>query len=47
MPNRALLTAATGMQVQQQNVDNIANNIANSSTVGFKRALVDSGDPPV
>ncbi len=37
MPNRALLTAATGMQVQQQNVDNIANNLANSSTVGFKR----------
>ena len=44
MPNRALLTAATGMQVQQQNVDNIANNIANASTVGFKRARLEFQD---
>ncbi|MEJ7713721.1 MAG: flagellar hook-basal body complex protein [Pyrinomonadaceae bacterium] len=34
--SRALYTAATGMQVQQHNVDNIANNLANASTVGFK-----------
>jgi flagellar basal-body rod protein FlgG len=44
MPNRALLTAATGMQVQQQNVDNIANNIANASTVGFKRTRLEFQD---
>ncbi|HQU86055.1 MAG TPA: flagellar basal-body rod protein FlgG [Pyrinomonadaceae bacterium] len=44
MPSRALLTAATGMQVQQQNVDNIANNLANSSTVGFKRTRLEFQD---
>ena len=44
MPNRALLTAATGMQVQQQNVDNIANNLANSSTAGFKRTRLEFQD---
>lgn len=44
MPNRALLTAATGMQVQQQNVDNIANNLANASTVGFKRSRLEFQD---
>lgn len=44
MPNRALLTAATGMQVQQQNVDNIANNLANASTVGFKRTRLQFQD---
>jgi flagellar basal-body rod protein FlgG len=42
--NRALHTAATGMMVQQQNVDNIANNLANSSTVGFKRARLEFQD---
>jgi flagellar basal-body rod protein FlgG len=44
MPNRALLTAATGMQVQQQNVDNIANNLANASTTGFKRTRLEFQD---
>src|SRR5882757_6840274 len=44
MPNTALLTAATGMQVQQQNVDNIANNLANASTVGFKRTRLEFQD---
>ena len=44
MPNRALLTAATGMQVQQQNLDNIANNLANASTVGFKRTRLEFQD---
>ncbi|MEZ5425368.1 MAG: flagellar basal-body rod protein FlgG [Pyrinomonadaceae bacterium] len=44
MPNRALLTAATGMQVQQQNVDNIANNLANASTVGYKRSRIEFQD---
>ena len=38
---RALFTAATGMQAQQLNVDVIANNLANVSTVGFKKARSD------
>lgn len=33
---RALYTAATGMTSQQLNLDNIANNLANSSTTGFQ-----------
>ena len=41
---RALFTAATGMQVQQLNVDNIAHNLANASTVGFKRSRLDFED---
>jgi flagellar basal-body rod protein FlgG len=41
---RALQTAATGMQAQQQNVDNIANNLANASTVGFKRTRLEFQD---
>lgn len=44
MPSRALLTAATGMQAQQQNVDNIANNLANASTYGFKRSRIEFQD---
>lgn len=35
---RAFYTAASGMQAQQLNVDNIANNLANVNTSGFKRA---------
>jgi len=42
--SQALYTAATGMQTQQRNLDNIANNIANSSTVGFKRARLEFQD---
>ncbi len=42
--SRALHTAATGMQAQQQNVDNIANNLANASTVGFKRTRLEFQD---
>jgi flagellar basal-body rod protein FlgG len=34
---RALYTAATGMSAQQMNLDNVANNLANSSTAGFRR----------
>ena len=34
---RALYTAATGMGAQQMNLDNVANNLANSSTAGFRR----------
>lgn len=33
---RALFSAASGMNAQQMNVDNIANNLANSNTAGFK-----------
>lgn len=33
---RALYTAASGMNAQQMNLDNIANNLANSSTTGFQ-----------
>jgi flagellar basal-body rod protein FlgG len=33
---RALYSAASGMTAQQLNVDNIANNLANANTVGFK-----------
>jgi flagellar basal-body rod protein FlgG len=32
---RSLYTAASGMTAQQLNLDNIANNLANSSTAGF------------
>ena len=33
---RALYSAASGMTAQQMNVDNIANNLANANTAGFK-----------
>ena len=33
---RSLWTAATGMIAQQTNVDNIANNLSNVNTVGYK-----------
>ncbi|MEL6344838.1 MAG: flagellar basal-body rod protein FlgG [Myxococcota bacterium] len=34
---RALYTAASGMTAQQLKIDNIANNLANVSTTGFKK----------
>ena len=34
---RALYTAASGMQAQQLNLDNVANNLANASTAGFRK----------
>jgi flagellar basal-body rod protein FlgG len=34
---RALYSAASGMEAQQLSLDNIANNLANSSTSGFRR----------
>lgn len=37
---RALNTAALGMSAQQKSVDNIANNLANVSTTGFKRSTI-------
>jgi len=33
---RALYSAASGMSAQQMNVDNIANNLANAGTTGYK-----------
>lgn len=41
---RALYTAATGMTAQQMNLDNIANNLANSSTNGFQARRVQFSD---
>ncbi|MDQ0506667.1 flagellar basal-body rod protein FlgG [Xanthobacter agilis] len=41
---RALAIAATGMSAQQTNVEVIANNIANISTTGFKRARAEFTD---
>src|SRR5277367_5500264 len=33
---RALYTAASGMQTQELNLENVANNLANGSTAGFR-----------
>lgn len=41
---KALNTAATGMQAQQSNMEVISNNMANSSTTGFKRARAEFED---
>ncbi len=37
---RALSTAALGMSAQQKSVDNIANNLANVGTTGYKRSTI-------
>lgn len=41
---RSLNTAATGMAAQQENMDTIANNIANSQTAGFKKSRAEFED---
>ncbi|MEK2689853.1 flagellar basal-body rod protein FlgG [Bdellovibrio sp. GT3] len=41
---KSLNTAATGMAAQQTNMDVIANNIANSSTAGFKKSRAEFED---
>jgi len=41
---RALYTAASGMIAQQLNLDNVANNLANASTAGFRRRRVQFQD---
>jgi flagellar basal-body rod protein FlgG len=41
---RALYTAASGMDAQQTNIDNIANNLANVNTTGFKKSRVEFQD---
>ncbi len=42
--NDSLYIAATGMQMQQKNVDTIANNLANIATPGFKKGHVSFQD---
>ena len=44
MPIRALSTAATGMIGQQQNIDVIADNLANVNTTGYKRSRANFQD---
>ena len=41
---KAMRTAATGMASQQLNVDNIANNLANVNTTGFKKSKIEFQD---
>ena len=41
---RSLYTSATGLNAQQFNVDNTANNLANVNTNGFKRGQADFQD---
>ncbi len=41
---RSLYTAASGMSAQQMNLDNIANNLANSSTSGFRSRRIQFQD---
>src|SRR5579885_2816667 len=41
---RAMYTAASGMTAQQTNLDNVANNLANASTAGFRRRRVQFQD---
>src|SRR5262245_55649525 len=41
---RALYTAASGMAAQQQNIDNVAHNLANANTSGFKKSRVEFED---
>lgn len=41
---KSLNTAATGMKAQQTNMDVIANNLANVSTMGFKKARAEFED---
>jgi flagellar basal-body rod protein FlgG len=41
---RALYTAASGMSAQQSNIDNIAHNLANVNTTGFKKSRMEFED---
>lgn len=41
---RALYTAASGMGAQEMNLDNVANNLANSSTAGFRKRRIQFED---
>jgi flagellar basal-body rod protein FlgG len=41
---RALYTAASGMNAQQSNIDNVAHNLANVNTTGFKKSRLEFQD---
>jgi flagellar basal-body rod protein FlgG len=41
---RALYTAASGMSAQQANIDNVAHNLANVNTTGFKKSRMEFED---
>ena len=41
---RALYTAASGMNAQQANMDNVAHNLANVNTTGFKKSRLEFED---
>lgn len=41
---RALSTAASGLQAQQENIERIANDLANANTDGYKRTTVEFQD---
>jgi len=41
---RALYTAASGMSAQEMNLDNVANNLANASTAGFRSRRIQFED---
>ena len=41
---RALYTAASGMNAQQANIDNVAHNLANVNTAGFKKSRIEFED---
>ena len=41
---RALYTAASGIVAQQTNLDNVANNLSNASTTGFRRRVMQFQD---
>lgn len=41
---KAMRTAASGMVAQQMNVDNIANNLSNVNTTGFKKSKIEFQD---
>ena len=41
---RALYTAASGMNAQQANIDNVAHNLANVNTSGFKKSRMEFED---
>jgi flagellar basal-body rod protein FlgG len=41
---RSLYTAASGMTAQQTNLDNVANNLANANTAGFRKRRVQFED---
>jgi flagellar basal-body rod protein FlgG len=41
---RSLYTAASGMSAQQTNLDNIANNLSNANTAGFRKRRVQFQD---